>query len=75
MLGALTLAKRWFGPVLRTPRAAVSTGLLLVASGTLVAVAAMAVSSAYDYQLQSGLLEMMNSMDSSCVGGCLDLER
>jgi len=75
VLGALTLAKRWFGPVLRTPRAVVLTGLLIVAAGTLAAVAAMAASSVYDYQLQSSQMEMMNTMHSSCVGGCLAQEQ
>ncbi len=75
VLGALTLAKRWFGPVLRTPRAVVLTGLLIVAAGTLAAIAAMAASAVYDYQLQSSQMEMMNTMHSSCVGGCLEQEQ
>ena len=53
VLGALTLAARWFGPVLRRPKTVVATVLLVVAAGTLVGVAALAASSAYDYQLQS----------------------
>ena len=50
VLGALTLAKRWFGPVLRTTRPVVLTGLLIAAAGTLVGVVQLAISSVYDYQ-------------------------
>jgi hypothetical protein len=62
VLGALTLALRWFGPVLRKPRTVMATGLLVVAAGTLVAIAEMAASSAYDYHLQSSQLQQMSSM-------------
>jgi hypothetical protein len=60
-LGALTLALRWFGPVLR-PRAFAATALMVVAAGTLAGIAEVAASSAYDYHLQSGTLQMMESM-------------
>ena len=62
VLGALTLAVRWFGPVLRRPRTVVATALLVVAAGTLVGIAALAASSAYDYHLQSDQLQLMGSM-------------
>ena len=64
VLGALTLAARWFGPVLRTPRTVVATALLIVAASTLVGIAEVAASSAYDYHLQSAQLQLMGSMPS-----------
>jgi hypothetical protein len=71
VLGVLTLALRWFGPVLRTPRTVVATLLLVVAAGTVVGLAAMVASSAYDYHLQSAQLRLMESMQTSCSGNCL----
>ena len=65
VLAALTLAMRWFGPVLRRTRTVVATGLLVVAAGSLVGIAAMAASSAYDYHLQSNLLQAVGSMNHS----------
>ena len=53
---ALTLAARWFGPVLRKPKTLLATALLVVAAGTLVGIAELAASSAYDYNLQSSHL-------------------
>jgi hypothetical protein len=71
VLGALMLAQRWFGPVLRRPRAVVATVLLIVAAGTLVGMAQIAAGSAYDYHLQSAQLRMMDLMQSMCTGNCL----
>ena len=62
VLGAITLAARWFGPVLRNPRVVVATALLVVAAATLVGIAELAASSAYDYHLQSNQLQLMGSM-------------
>ena len=59
VLGALTLAGRWFGPVLRKPKAVVVAMLLIVAAGTLVGLAELAASSAYDYSVQSGHVRQM----------------
>ena len=64
VLAALTLAMRWFGPELRRPRAVVATALLVVAAGTLLALAVNVASSAYDYHLQSAQLQLMGSMPS-----------
>jgi hypothetical protein len=75
VLGALTLALRWFGPVLRTPRTVLAAALLIVAAGTVVGIAEIAVSSAYDYGLQSSQLQLMDSMNHTCTqGGCLALQ-
>jgi hypothetical protein len=62
VLGALTLAAHWFGPVLRKPKTVVATALLVVAAGTLVGIVILAASSAYDYHLQSGQLQLMGAM-------------
>jgi hypothetical protein len=64
VLGALTLAARWFGPVLNKPKTVVATALLIVAAGTLVGVAILAANSAYDYHLQSSQLQLMDTMRS-----------
>jgi hypothetical protein len=72
VLGALTLAMRWFGPALRTARPVLLTGLLIAAAGTLVGVLQLAISSVYDYQLQSDELVVMGSMHGSCNAACLD---
>jgi hypothetical protein len=64
VIGALALAARWFGPVLRKPRTVVATALLVVAAGTLAGIAVLAASSAYDYHLQSAQLQFMDSMRS-----------
>jgi len=58
VLGALMLATRWFGPVLRAPKTVVATLLMVVAASTLVGVGALVASSAYDYQLQSSRPQM-----------------
>jgi hypothetical protein len=72
VLGALTLAMRWFGPVLRRPRTVVATALMVVAAGTLAGIAGMVANSVYDYRLQSSQLQMMDSMRGVCLqGGCL----
>jgi glucan phosphoethanolaminetransferase (alkaline phosphatase superfamily) len=62
VLGVLTLAARWFGPALRTPKTVVAAALLIVAAGTVVGIAELAVSSAYDYHLQSSQVQRMSSM-------------
>jgi hypothetical protein len=61
VFGALTLAARWVGPVLRKPKTVVAAALLVVAAGTLVGIAGLAASSAYDYRLQSAHLQRMDS--------------
>src|SRR6478752_7751535 len=72
VLGALTLAMRWFGPVLRTTRSVLLTALLIAAVGTIVGVVQLVISSMYDYQLQSDELTVMGSMHGSCNAGCLN---
>jgi hypothetical protein len=62
LLAALMLAARWFGPALRRPKTIMATALLVVAAGTLVGIAGLAASSAYDYHLQSAQLQLKGSM-------------
>ena len=74
VLGALTLALHLFGPELRRS-STVLTALLIVAAGTAVGMALITVSSAYDYQLQSSQLQLIDSMSHTCAeGGCLALQ-
>lgn len=70
VLGALMLARRWFGPVLRA-RTVVATGLLVVAAATLVGVTETVVSAVYDYRLQTSQLQMMDAMRALCSKSCL----
>ena len=58
VLGALTLALRWFGSA-RKPRILRATFLMVVAAGTLAGIAQVGANSAYDYLLQSDTLQMM----------------
>jgi hypothetical protein len=62
VLGALTLAARWFGPTLARPRALLGAVLLVVAAGTIVGVGALAASSAYDFHLQAAQAQLMGGM-------------
>jgi len=71
VLGALLLAIRLFGPVLRT-FSAVALGTLLVAmAGSVAGIAETLVSSAYDYYLQSSMLSMIETMHGLCTNSCL----
>ncbi len=76
VLGALTLARRWFGPVLRRDRAVVATALLIVVAGTLTGISELAASSAYDYWLQSRQLQSTGGMAAmTCTAGCLTAQQ
>jgi hypothetical protein len=59
VLGALTLALRWFGPVLRAGTFA-ATALMVVVAGTLVGVGQVALNAVYDYHLESIQLQFMH---------------
>ena len=61
VLAGLALARRRFGPALRTARKIVTAALLIVAAGTLVGAGELAVSAAYDYHLQSQQLELIDA--------------
>ena len=64
VLGALTLAAHWFGPAGHKPKTVVATVLLIVAAGTLVGIGALAISSGYDYHLQSSQAPVVDPMPS-----------
>ena len=75
VLGAVTLALHLFGPVLGSSRRLLATLLLVVAAGTLVGIAALAASSAYDYHLQSDQLQLMDSMRTTNAANLLTLQQ
>ena len=57
VLGAFVLARRRLGPALHRPRKVIAAALLVIAAGSLVGTAEVAVSAAYDYHLQSAALQ------------------
>ncbi len=72
VLGAITLACRWFGPGLRSGWTAAATGLLVVAAGTVVGLAEITASAAYDYHLQGGQVQFMDNMAGGhCSAACI----
>ena len=74
VLAALTLALRWSAPKLGETSTVVATALVIVVCGTLVAVAALVASAAYDYHLESAELQVMQGMSSMhghCDANCL----
>lgn len=66
VLGAVTLALRWFGPALDASRT-FQTALLIVGAGTVAGTAAIAASAAYDYSLQSRQLQLTGQMSHTCA--------
>ncbi|CAH0228417.1 hypothetical protein SRABI26_02583 [Arthrobacter sp. Bi26] len=75
VLGAMTLALHLFGPELRKS-STVLTALLIVAAGTAAGIAFITLNSAYDYQLQSNQLQLIDSMSHTCAeGSCLALQQ
>lgn len=75
VLGVLTIAKRWFGPVLRGGTRVVTTALLFLGTGTLIGVAAIVASSAYDYSLQLPHIGAPMQGMASCTGDCIPREQ
>jgi hypothetical protein len=73
VLGALAVAYRWFGPVLRRRRTLIATALLVVAACTLAGVGALILSGSYDLRLQLGQLEHMPAM--GCIDSCLQAQK
>ena len=59
---AFALAARWLRPSLRTLRLLLATVLMVVAAGTLVGIAELTASAAYDYSLQSAQVQLKGSM-------------
>jgi hypothetical protein len=75
VLGALILARRWFGPVLNGAVSEITTGLLILTSGTLLGIVAIAASSAYDYSLQLPHIGSAMAGMASCTGSCIPREQ
>ena len=71
VLAALTLAKRRFGPVLRGARAVIASAWLVTLAASLVGAAHLLVSAVVDFRLQSGLIEHMGSMSTTCGADCI----
>jgi hypothetical membrane protein len=71
VLAALTLAKRRFGPVLRGARAVVASAWLVALGASLVGAAHLFVSAVVDFRLQSGLIEHMGAMSTTCGVDCI----
>jgi len=71
VLGALTLALRWFGRGRQRTRTTGATFLLVVAAVTVVGAAVLAANAVYDYQLQSTHLVAMNATHGPCNAECV----
>jgi hypothetical protein len=72
VISALTLAHRWFGPVLRSAWSTVITGVVVVLAGTGVGLAEVAASAAYDYHLQGSQVQFMDNMAGGhCSAACV----
>ena len=84
VLVAVLLARRWFGRSKRTVVRAAGAGVLIVAVCTLVGIVEVANSAAYDYQLQTEHIELVDGLQprptrrrhpphaqtDACVGTC-----
>ena len=68
VLGALAVAYKRYGPVLRRGRQVVTAALLIAAAGTLAALVVAVASSAYDYHFQSSRLEQAGSQHVHPIG-------
>lgn len=64
VIAAVTLALRWFGPVLAGRKAFLATALLVAAAGTLAGTVTLAVSEAWDYALQHDLMGTLHHASS-----------
>jgi len=71
VLGTLMLAKHWFGPVLGGWARVTATALLILGVGTLVGIAAIVASGAYDYHLQLAHIGRPMAGMASCTGDCI----
>jgi hypothetical protein len=68
---ALALAARWPRPAKHTGRRLLATALLVVAAGTLIGIAELTASSAYDYSLQSAQVQQKAATDSMAGMGSM----
>jgi len=63
--GGLVLARRRLGPAVRRPVGVLIACLIVAAAGSLVGTAVLLLSTAYDYHLQSQLLQALTSTGHS----------
>jgi hypothetical protein len=77
VIAAVTLALRWFGPVLAGKKAFFATAGLIAAAGTLAGTLTLAASEAWDYALQHNLMthlhhantvQSLEQLDQSSLG-------
>jgi hypothetical protein len=71
VLGALTLALRWFGRSGRRTRSTAATFLLVVAAVSIVGAVVLTANAVYDYQLQATHLDAMNATHGPCSAECV----
>jgi hypothetical protein len=71
VLGALTLALRWFGRSGRRTRSTTATFLLVVAAVSIVGAVVLTANAVYDYQLQATHLAAMNATHGPCSAECV----
>jgi hypothetical protein len=71
VLGALTLALRWFKRDRQRARTTIATLLLVVAAVSVVGAVVLAVNAVYDYQLGSAHLIAMNRAHGGCNPACI----
>lgn len=64
VIAAVTLAMRWFGPVLTGKKAFLITALLVAAAGTVAGTVILAASEAWDYALQHDLMGSLHHASS-----------
>jgi hypothetical protein len=65
VIAAVTLALRWFGPVLAGKKAFFMTALLIAAAGTVAGTVILAASEAWDYALQHDLMSTLHHATSA----------
>jgi hypothetical protein len=80
ILAALAFAYERYGPVLRRPRAVITTSLLIALAGTVAAMVVALSSTGYDYYLQATAAEKVETThghgaaispdDPTCTGSC-----
>jgi len=71
VLGALTLALRWFGSSSRRGRVTAATFLLVVGAVSIIGAVVLTANAVYDYQLQSAHLVAMNATHGPCNAVCV----
>lgn len=64
VIAAVTLALRWFGPLLAGKKAFLTTALLVAAAGTVAGTVILAASEAWDYALQHDLMGSLHHASS-----------